>query len=119
MDEAWFRITVQGGYVRAYHARSARDEDEVREVLAAIDAVLGETSIDLLMFDSRDADRTPPEVAAVIWSWLQKRVAIRKVATLMHSHGLSRNVRRASAQGGVRLKTFEDEEQARLWLYER
>ena len=119
MPDSWFDITIQRGVVRVYHERSARDATEAEQVVGAIDATLQGTGIERVLFDSRDADRTPPEAAAVIWSWLQRRVDIRKVATLMHSRPLSRNMRRVGAESGVRIRTFADERDARRWLDER
>ena len=88
-------------------------------MLDAIDAALTNSGIELLMFDSRDADRTPPEVQEIIWSWLVGHSGIRKVATLMHSRDLAKKVRVTAVGSGLLLKTFDDESKARRWLHER
>ena len=115
----FMRIEIREGVVGVWHERSARDAGEAQAVLDAIDAALAESGIELLMFDSREADRTPPEVQEIIWSWLVAHVGIRKVATLMHSRDLAKKVRVTAVGSGLLLKTFDDETQARYWLHER
>ena len=112
-------IQIDGGIVRCWHARSAHDEDEARAVLGAIDDALNSSGIELLLLDSRDANRTSPGVQAVIWSWLSGHPKVRKVATLMHSKELGKAVRVAGAGQGVLIKAFRDEDKARVWLRER
>ncbi len=112
-------IRVEGGVVRCWHPRSAEDEDEARAVLEAIDRTIAASGIELLLLDSRDANRTSPEIQAVIWRWLSGHPKVRKVATLMHSAELGRAVRVAGAGQGVLIKAFRDEEKARVWLRER
>lgn len=112
-------IRVEGGIVRCWHARSANDESEARAVLDAIDRALERSGIELLLLDSRDANRTSPEVQAVIWNWLSGHPKVRKVATLMHSKELGKSVRLAGAGQGVLIRAFHDEDRARTWLVER
>ena len=115
----FLKIEPREGVVGVWHQRSAQNAEEAHAVLAAIDAALTESGIELLMFDSRDADRTPPEVQEIIWSWLVGHVGIRKVATLMHSRDLAKKVRVTAVGSGLLLKTFDDEAKARRWLHER
>jgi hypothetical protein len=114
----FLEVKVSGGVVAVWHGRSAANVEEGATVLAAIDAALARSGVEVLMFDSRDADRTPPEVQAQIWDWLTRHTGIRKVATLMHSKDLAKMVRVNAVGNGVRLKTFDDEGQARRWLME-
>ncbi len=110
------RIDISGGVVKVWHARSARNDEEAEAILAAIDRALETSGIDLLMIDSRDADRTPPEVQARIWTWLTNSSRIRKVATLVQSAELATNVRATGVGHGVLIKAFHDEDEARRWL---
>jgi hypothetical protein len=115
----FMRIDIREGVVGVWHGRSASDASEAAAVLGAIDAALEESGIELLMFDSREADRTPPEVQEAIWNWLVGHSGIRKVATLMHSRDLAKKVRVTAVGSGLLLKTFADEDKARRWLHER
>lgn len=115
----FMRLDIRDGVVTVWHSRSAADADEATEVLGAIDGALEQSGIELLIFDSRDADRTPPEVQEAIWNWLVGHSGIRKVATLMHSRDLAKKVRVTAVGSGLLLKTFADEDAARRWLHER
>lgn len=118
-DELDFiEIKIERGVVCAWHKRSATSVVEVRGVLDAIDSALSSSGSELLMLDSRDADRTLEAIEAEIWDWLSGHRGIRKVATLMRSKSLSKKVRVTAIGNGVRLKTFADDEEARQWLLE-
>lgn len=110
------RIETTGGVVSVWHARSARNLSEADAILEAIDAALKTTGIPYLLFDSRDADRTPPEIQERIWGWLTEHRSLRRVATVMHSKDLAQNVRETGVGRGIRIKTFADEDAARAWL---
>ena len=110
------RIEVGGGVVKVWHGRSARNRAETNTVLGAIDRALEESEIGLLLFDSRDADRTPAEVQDRIWQWLSRSTHIRKVATLLHCKELAANARATAIGHGVLLRAFHDEDEARDWL---
>ena len=116
--EGFFRIEISGGIVSCWHGRSAQSVAEVNQVLSSIDDALDESGISLLLFDSREADRTPEEVQGRIWSWLTNASNIRKVATVMKSEMLATSVRMTGIGKGVRIKAFHDEAEARTWLVE-
>ena len=114
----FLRVEARGGIVHVWHGRSAQNVEEGREVLRAIDRELRRTGIQMLLFDSRDSDRTPPEVQKLIWNWLSNHTGIRRVATVMESKDLAGNVRVTGVERGVRLKTFNDQAKAEAWLLE-
>jgi hypothetical protein len=120
MDEATstelLRIEIGGGVVKVWHGRSARNLAEAETVLAAIDDALTRSGIHLLLFDSRDADRTPAPVQNRIWQWLTEHAELRRVATLMHSRELGKGVRVHGTGLGVRIRAFSSEDEARTWL---
>jgi len=117
-DLDFVEIKIERGVVCAWHRRSATSIVEVRAVLEAIDDALSSSGSELLMIDSRDADRTLEAVETEIWDWVSGHRGIRKVATLMRSKRLSKKVRVTAIGNGVRLKTFADDEDARRWLLE-
>ncbi|MEM7160084.1 MAG: hypothetical protein AAF799_45020 [Myxococcota bacterium] len=110
------RIEVGGGVVKVWHGRSARNRAETNTVLGAIDRALEESEIGLLLFDSRDSDRTPAAVQDRIWQWLSRSTHVRKVATLLNSRELAADVRAMAVGHGVMFRAFHDEDEARHWL---
>lgn len=112
-------ITFVGPIVRVWHARPSHDLAETRDFLASIDEALSSRSYELLLLDSRDAERPRPEIQEAIWVWLSGHERVRKVAILMHSREHGRNVRLHGADQGVLLRTFDDEAQAIAWLRSR
>ena len=55
-------MELKAGYVRVWHSRSAKDLAEADIVLEAMDAALRAWGTDRLLFDSREADATPPDI---------------------------------------------------------
>ena len=93
------------------------DVVEAAAVIAEIDDALASSGIERLLFDSREADRTKPEVAAAIWAWLSSTTRVRRVATVMNSEVLSANVRSTGVGMGVLIKAFATVEEAERWLF--
>jgi hypothetical protein len=89
---------------------------EADAILAAIDAELDRTGRQHLLIDSRASDRTPQEVQDHIWAWLAGHIGLRGVATVMQSAELAGTVRRVGVTRGIRIRTFNDDEAARIWL---
>jgi hypothetical protein len=111
-----FSVVLQDGIARLWYARAAQNVRESMKILDAVDKHLFSTGVFRLLIDSRDADRTPPKVQSHIWIWLRDHTQLRMVATLMHSRELGRNVRSGGAERGVRIRAFDDEETALVWL---
>ena len=110
------RIERRPGYVFVWHGRSAQDLDEATIVLDAMDAALEDWSADRLLFDSRTADATPPEVGKRIWGWLADHPRLRKVATLVESPERADRINTGLIGEGVRIRAFHDEAPAVRWL---
>ena len=109
-------IERKPGYVRVWHRRSARDLDEAQVVLDAMDAALSEWELDRLLFDSREADVSPPDVGAAIWKWLSESENIARVATLLQSAELATKVNLGGIGNDVRIRAFHQEPAAVRWL---
>jgi len=103
-------------YVRVWHGRSARDLDEVTEVLAAIDEAIAAWGATRILFDSRDSDEAPKEVADRIWTWLSNHTCVTRVATLVHSRERVRSIDMGSVGRGLRIRAFHSEGKAERWL---
>jgi hypothetical protein len=109
------RIRPDGDVLCVWHGRSAKTVDEARGVLDAIDRALHMYALDLLLFDSRDADETPQEVQAVIWEWLQ-RAKLKRMATLIRSDMKAVSLRMAALGKRLKIGTFADRDAALAWL---
>ena len=108
-------IEHRGDYLHVYHARSARDLAELDEVIKALEAALAETGVTLILFDSRDSDTTPDDVGARLWEWLHEG-PVSRVATLIKSEMLQISVQLKGLAQNVRLRAFDDEQEALEWL---
>lgn len=111
-------IRRHDGYLRVWHGRAAKTVDEVEVVIAAIEEEMATTGFRDLLFDSRDSDRTPEDVQARLWAWLQN-AGLRRVATLIRSEMLGVSVQMQGLTRSVRLRAFASEQKATAWLRER
>jgi len=110
-------MELMPGYLRVFHSRSARDLAETELVLAAMDGAMRDWQQDRLMFDSREANDTLPEVGARIWSWLQGHPDVVRVATLVESSELADRINMGEiGVDGVRIRAFHRERAAARWL---
>ena len=105
-----------GGFLRAWHKRSARDLDEAQAVCEAIDRALRDWKMNKIVFDSRDADTSPKDVGDHIWNWLATHEGIAGVATLVESEALAIAINMGGVGKGVRIRAFHREEPAIRWL---
>ncbi len=94
------------GYARVWHRRSARDAAEAQVVLDAMDSAMSDWQLDRLLFDSRDADDTPPEVGAMIWRWLSRHGSLARVATLVQSKVNAERIDLGGIGNDVRIRAF-------------
>ncbi len=109
------KVELASDHVRVWHGRSARDVDEVEAVIACIDAALADAGTRCLLMDSRDSDRTPAEVQARLWTWLEQS-GLERVATLIQNELLGVRVRMQGLTKGVKLRAFTSEAEALAWL---
>ena len=114
--EGSLELVRKPGYVRVWHGRSARTLEEADAVLNEIDQAMDRWQTYRLMFDSRDADRTPADVGARIWSWLSDHPRIERVATLVQSGELADSVDLQGIGNDIRIRSFHAEPAAERWL---
>jgi hypothetical protein len=109
------KIHTEPTHVFVWHGRAAKDLDELRLVLDAIDRALAESGRRRLLFDSRDSDYTPPDVQKALWAWLDE-APLDRIATLVRSENLAVSVRMTGISMGIRIRAFHDATEAVRWL---
>ncbi|MCO4747072.1 MAG: hypothetical protein KC912_19910 [Proteobacteria bacterium] len=104
------------GYMRVWHGRSAQTLEEAQAVLDALDEAMSLWGVDRMLFDSRDADGTPPKVGQRIWAWLEANEHLRRVATLVESEDRAERINTGGVGIDVRIRAFHNDAPAIRWL---
>ena len=110
------KIYLRDGFVEVWHSKAAKTVEETDAIMGAIDEVLEKTGQSLLLFDSRESERTPPEVGKRIWAWLEGNPRLRRVATLLESENLAVSVRMSGIAHAVKIKAFHTRDDAVAFL---